>query len=259
MHHFIYQTTNLINGMKYLGKHSTKNINDGYLGSGIYLINAIKKYGKENFKVEILEFCETKEELSLLESKYITKEIVENDQYYNIALGGYGGNIVLHEGHPKYEEVKQKLAEVNKRNSSKISERVKLEHKKAKELGIPYAMAGKKQSQKQKEHAPLMGKRTRTKEEIDKRRESVLKTFSDPSYIHPAKGKKKNISGEMRKRIGETSSARNSGEGNPNYGKRKFVELSAENLDKSFYEKPENVDTTKYILVSDWRKLKNGK
>jgi len=34
-YHFIYITTNLINGKKYLGKHTTTNLNDGYLGCGI--------------------------------------------------------------------------------------------------------------------------------------------------------------------------------------------------------------------------------
>ncbi len=60
---FVYETTNLINGMKYCGIHKTKNINDKYLGSGTTFINAIKKYGKENFKREILEFCNSYDEL----------------------------------------------------------------------------------------------------------------------------------------------------------------------------------------------------
>lgn len=59
---FVYITTNLINGKKYIGDHSTNNINDNYLGSGKLLHKKILEYGKENFKREILEFFNTKQE-----------------------------------------------------------------------------------------------------------------------------------------------------------------------------------------------------
>ena len=61
--HYIYKTTNLLNGKYYIGMHSTFNINDGYLGSGKRLWYSINKYGKQNHKIEIIEFCDNRDEL----------------------------------------------------------------------------------------------------------------------------------------------------------------------------------------------------
>lgn len=59
---YIYMTTNLINGKKYIGKHKGE-LNDSYLGSGTLLLRAIKKYGKENFKKEILYISKMKKKI----------------------------------------------------------------------------------------------------------------------------------------------------------------------------------------------------
>lgn len=69
----IYKTTNKINGKFYIGKHTTTNLNDGYLGSGVLLKAALRKYGKENFQKEILEFCPTDKILAKRETFYIRK------------------------------------------------------------------------------------------------------------------------------------------------------------------------------------------
>ena len=42
--YIVYITTNLINYKKYIGSHVCKDLNDGYLGSGTSLIQALKKY-----------------------------------------------------------------------------------------------------------------------------------------------------------------------------------------------------------------------
>ena len=54
MHYIIYKTVNLINNKFYIGKHQCQYLEDGYLGSGLNLQEAIQKYGKENFVREIL-------------------------------------------------------------------------------------------------------------------------------------------------------------------------------------------------------------
>jgi len=87
---FVYLTTNLVNEKQYVGSHKG-DINDGYLGSGRpALANAIKKYGKENFKREILEECKPSSNL-LLEEKYIKEYNTLVPNGYNILpTGGYG-------------------------------------------------------------------------------------------------------------------------------------------------------------------------
>jgi group I intron endonuclease len=85
----IYKTTNLINGKFYVGKDSKNN--PTYLGSGILLNMAIKKYGREHFIKEILEFCETEKHLCNREVFWI-EETKARELGYNIAKGGHGGS-----------------------------------------------------------------------------------------------------------------------------------------------------------------------
>jgi len=88
----IYKTTNLINNKIYIGQDSQNN--PEYFGSGKILNNAIKKYGKSNFKKEILEECSSKEELNEREIYWINKlNSMDTNIGYNIATGGHGGNL----------------------------------------------------------------------------------------------------------------------------------------------------------------------
>jgi len=86
----VYLTTNLINGKKYIGVDSKNNKN--YFGSGIKIKLAIKKYGKSNFKKEILEQSYDIPYLFEREIYYIEKnDAVNSLSYYNMAAGGKGG------------------------------------------------------------------------------------------------------------------------------------------------------------------------
>ena len=85
----IYCTTNLVNSKKYIG-YDTRN-NPKYLGSGSHFKRAIKKYGKENFKKQILEYCDSFKNLLLAEEYWIDYFNADKSElFYNITKGGSG-------------------------------------------------------------------------------------------------------------------------------------------------------------------------
>ena len=76
MYGYIYLTTNLINGKRYIGRHKKPFFDPYYKGSGVSLTEAFKKYGINNFTTEIIEECESEEELNgnFVGIKYLIKE-----------------------------------------------------------------------------------------------------------------------------------------------------------------------------------------
>lgn len=90
-YHFLYKTTNLITKKYYYGMHSTDNLEDGYIGSGKRLWYEIRKYGRENFKCEILEFFENRETLAAAEKELVTEDLMNAPDCLNLKEGGQGG------------------------------------------------------------------------------------------------------------------------------------------------------------------------
>lgn len=92
---FIYITTNDINGKKYIGQKKIDNKSrwKSYLGSGVDLQKDIKKYGKENFTREIIDYADDLKELDMLEIHYIEKyKAVESEEFYNKLNGGFSAH-----------------------------------------------------------------------------------------------------------------------------------------------------------------------
>lgn len=91
MHYYLYEVKNKINNKIYVGVHKTDNLEDGYMGSGKAILQALEKYGIENFEKIILEFFSDTETMFRREAEIINEEFLARDDVYNLRRGGMGG------------------------------------------------------------------------------------------------------------------------------------------------------------------------
>lgn len=119
---FVYITTNIINGRRYIGSKvfsspdGSKNSWESYLGSGKALKNAVDKYGKENFTKDIIYIAASKSELEQMETYYILLyNAAYSKDYYNIKAGSnLIGNPYAGKTEEEMIEIKLKLSEAGK-------------------------------------------------------------------------------------------------------------------------------------------------
>lgn len=102
-YHYIYKTTNKITRKYYIGAHSTYNLDDGYIGSGKLIKEAIKKYGIDNFYQEILEYFDSRNQAFIREAEIVTEAFASDPNNYNMCPGGLGSAI-------KTEEFKRRVS-----------------------------------------------------------------------------------------------------------------------------------------------------
>ena len=110
----IYKVTNTINGKIYIGQTWNTleyRINQHFREAKdnnrthVYFHNAIRKYGEENFSIEIIDHAETQEELDEKERYWITYYDSNNkSKGYNLDSGGKSGG-------KKSESTKRKIGE----------------------------------------------------------------------------------------------------------------------------------------------------
>ena len=108
----IYKTTNLINGKIYIGQ--SINNDPKYLGSGVFLKNAIEKHGKENFLKEVIDVADSVDELNEKEIYWIEKyNSTDKNIGYNLCSGGKGFKIY-------YGKTDEQISEIHENLSKKI-------------------------------------------------------------------------------------------------------------------------------------------
>lgn len=219
-YHFVYKTTCLVNGKRYIGKHSTNNLNDGYLGSGVVLKKAIAKYGVDAFERKILRMCDTLEECMQLEALLVDETIIESDEYYNLKCGGFGGVYS--------QEVKDKIS---KKASGRIMSPESIEKGLATRLKNGGYATGERHHMYGKSHTP---------EVAAKLAATLRRRYKSGEIVTWNKGLsiRDMISEDERKKYGRDTA----GELNPSYGSKWLgnVELGVKcyikNNDKSLEE-----------------------
>jgi group I intron endonuclease len=109
----VYKTTNLANDKIYIGKD--KHNNTKYLGSGKRLAQAIKKYGKEHFIKEVLEYCESESHMCQQEKYWISYYKSYNSNIgYNLTRGGDGGDTFTGRSANEQDKTRALLSERSK-------------------------------------------------------------------------------------------------------------------------------------------------
>ena len=114
VYHYVYKTINPISGKYCYGKHSTKNLSDGYQGSGKWVEDC--KKSKIKLKTNIVKFLNTEKEAYDYE-KFIIEKYYKDKKNMNMVAGGHGfqsgKNHALY-GIPKSKETRKKISMAQK-------------------------------------------------------------------------------------------------------------------------------------------------
>lgn len=187
MYYYFYKITNNINGKYYYGVHQTDDLNDGYMGSGVYLRRAYNKYGKSNFTKEIIHYFNNADDMFKYEAEIVNEDLLKDNNCYNISLGGHGGDTWTYAN-----EDERKKRSINISNAQKNSKKFKESHKKAWTNN-----RRKLQSNKVKgENNPMYGKNAEdymTPEAIKEKRRKLSKTMKDIYINNPELRKKQSL------------------------------------------------------------------
>lgn len=183
---YVYLTINLLNGKRYVGQTiQWSSLNIDYLGSGKLILKAIQKFGKENFKIQLLEYVfeqegvnpsskrviKSQKILNERESYWIEKLKTKKDYNLKLGQGSYG---------KMPEETKERIGKGNKGNKSWNKGRISGPRSEDTKRKISEGMRGRVVSEETREkirQGNLGWKHT--SEAKEKIRQAVLKRYGD--------------------------------------------------------------------------------
>lgn len=161
----VYEVSNTVNPVLYIGVHLTENPNDSYLGSGKKIKQAILELGSDKFSKRILGVFEDKKDAYALERELVTWDRIWSGELYNKTSGGHGGWDLCNSD-PRILDIRnsrlgemakisrQRVADVHRKNpewaknrNKGISEGLK---KRYAEFGFTPTFTGKKHSEETK-------------------------------------------------------------------------------------------------------------
>jgi len=119
--------------------HSTDNLNDGYLGSGIRITNEIRKYGAENFDRIILEYLPDRPALKARERTLVNEAMLDDPLCINLKFGGQGGWDHVDNSNPSPETLQKMRASAIKRRTSGSEAEKQRDRKAAASLALNHA------------------------------------------------------------------------------------------------------------------------
>lgn len=128
MYGIVYLTTCVVNNKIYVGQTISKDPH--YLGSGTKITDAIKRYGRENFKRITLKECENQKQLDAWELVFIKKMKATDPKIgYNILPGS--ANKFGQVNPASLPEVREKIRKsaIGRKISEKARKAVSLRHK----------------------------------------------------------------------------------------------------------------------------------
>lgn len=182
MFYTIYKTTNLINNKIYIGVHRTENLGDTYLGSGIAINNAIKKYSVENFKKEILFIFDNEDEMFAKEFELVNEDFINSNLTYNMIIGGYHGPSFKGKSHTNDTKLKISFSKKGKSLSDETIKKIVEANQFKRDNNIPFFP-------------------NRKKREVKPKKEYIKKPFGEKIKRGP-------VSEETKKKISETTRKR---------------------------------------------------